>query len=326
MKPRILVSREVFDETLEYLREHCEVQSNQEDRPLAPDELGRALADKDGLVCALTDRVDAQLLASCPRLKAVANIAVGYNNIDVAACSARGIQVTNTPGVLDDSTADFAWALMLAAARRVAELDALTRRGEWTGWRLKQWMGVDVHHATLGIIGMGRIGQAIARRAMGFDMRVRYCNRTRLDAAAEERLGARFAAKAQLLAESDFVILQVPYSPETHHLIGAAELATMKPAAILVNTSRGGVVDDAALAQALKNRKIRAAALDVYEGEPKLHPELIGLPNAVLAPHVASSTEKTRLAMAMTAAHNLVAALSGAAPPNLVNPEAVKRR
>ncbi len=325
MKPKILVTREVFDETLQYLARHCEVQSNQEDRPFAPSELAAQLADKEGLLCALTDRVDAQLIACSAKLKVIANIAVGYNNIDVAACTARGIRVTNTPGVLDDSTADFAWALLLAAARRVAELDALTRRGEWTGWRLKQWMGVDVHRATLGIIGMGRIGQAIARRAAGFEMPVLYCNRTRLDQPTERRLGARFAAKQDLLAESDFLVLQVPYSAATHHLIGAPELASMKRSAILVNTSRGGVVDDAALVEALKSGGLRAAALDVYEGEPSVHPGLVGLPNAVLAPHVASSTERTRLAMAMTAARNLVAALSGAVPPNLVNPHTVQQ-
>ena len=319
MKPRILVTREVFDETLAYLAEHCEVDSNQQDTPLEPQEMVTRLTGRQGMVCCLTDRVDAALLAACPGLQAVANIAVGYNNIDVAACTARGVMVTNTPGVLDDSTADFAWALMLAAARRVAELDTRVRHGEWTGWLLKQWLGVDVHHATLGIVGMGRIGQAIARRASGFDMNVLYCNRKRLDAALEQRLNARHVAKRELLEQSDFVILQVPYSAETHHLIGGQELAWMKPSAILVNSSRGGVVDDAALVEALSRGKLRGAALDVFENEPKLHPGFLGLANIVLAPHVASSTEATRALMAMTAARNLVAALAGSTPPNWVN-------
>ena len=225
MKPKVLVTREVFDETLSYLSQSCEVESNQSDAQFAPAELARRLSDKDGALCCLTESIDAKLLAACPRLQAVANIAVGYNNIDVAACSAQGIMVTNTPGVLDDSTADFAWALLLAAARRVAELDATIRAGRWTHWQLKQWMGIDVHGATLGIIGMGRIGQAIAKRAAGFDMPVLYCNRNRLDTATEKRLNATWVGKDGLLARADFVMLQLPYSKDTHHLIGAAEIS-----------------------------------------------------------------------------------------------------
>jgi glyoxylate/hydroxypyruvate/2-ketogluconate reductase len=324
MKPAILVTREVFDDTLAFLAESCDVESNQTDLILAPDELALRAAGKEGILCCLTDAIDAKLLATAPNLKAVANIAVGYNNIDVAACTARGVMVTNTPGVLDDSTADFAWALMMAAARRVAELDATIRAGKWTHWQLKQWMGIDVHGATLGIIGMGRIGQAIARRATGFDMPVLYCNRTKLPAAVETRLNARWVGKDELLARADFVVLQLPYSKETHHLIGAPELATMKPSAILVNTARGGVVDDEALIDALRSGRIRAAGLDVFEGEPRLNPGFLTLDNAVLAPHVASSTDATRARMAMTAAKNLVAALSGAVPPNLLNHDARK--
>ncbi len=324
MKPAILVTREVFDDTLAFLAESCDVESNQTDLILAPDELALRAAGKEGILCCLTDAIDAKLLAAAPNLKAVANIAVGYNNIDVAACTARGVMVTNTPGVLDDSTADFAWALMMAAARRVAELDATIRAGKWTHWQLKQWMGIDVHGATLGIIGMGRIGQAIARRATGFDMPVLYCNRTQLPAVVEKRLNARWVSKGELLAQADFVVLQLPYSKETHHLIGAPELATMKPSAILVNTARGGVVDDEALIDALRSGRIRAAGLDVFEGEPRLNPGFLTLDNAVLAPHVASSTDATRARMAMTAAKNLVAALSGAVPPNLLNHDAIK--
>jgi gluconate 2-dehydrogenase len=251
----------------------------------------------------------------------VANIAVGYNNIDLAACNARRILVTNTPGVLDDSTADLAWTLMLGAARRVSEVERYIRDGEWKGWRLKQWLGVDVHHSTLGIVGMGRIGQAIARRAAGFDMRVLYHNRRRVAESIELDLKTSWVTLEELLRQSDFVVLQVPYSAETHHLIGAAQLAAMKPTAILINSTRGGVVDDAALVQALKNGTIRAAGLDVFENEPKLNPGFLELDNVVLTPHIGSSTEATRRAMAMTAAKNAVAALTGGRPPNVVNPE-----
>jgi len=324
MKPKILVTREVFDETLDYLAQHCEVESNQQDLPFTVAALAQRLADKDGVMCCLTDRIDGALLERSTRLKVVANIAVGYNNIDVAACTARGVMATNTPGVLDDSTADLAWALMLATARRLTEVESYIRAGEWTGWRLKQWLGVDVHHATLGIIGMGRIGQAIAKRASGFDMRVLYHNRKPLAKEIEQRLNATYVGMNELLAQSDFVILQVPYSPQTHHLIGAAELKSMKPTAILVNSTRGGVVDDAALIAALKAGTIRGAGLDVFENEPKLDPGFLALRNVVLAPHIGSSTEATRRAMAMTAAKNLVAGLTGGTPPNLLNPEVKK--
>ncbi len=320
MKPKVLVTREVFDETLAYLAEHCEVESNQADVPFDPEMLAQRLRDKDGVACCLTDPIDAKLLARCPQLKVVANIAVGYNNIDLAACTARGVMVTNTPGVLDDSTADLAFALILATARRLTEVGSYIRAGEWTGWRLKQWLGVDVHHATLGIIGMGRIGQVIAKRALGFDMRVIYHNRTRLAFDIEKRLKATWVTRDDLLAQADFVVLQMPYSPQTHHLIGAAELSQMKSSAILINSTRGGVVDDAALIRALKSGTIRAAGLDVFEGEPKLDPGFLELKNVVLAPHVGSSTEATRRAMAMTAARNAVAALTGGVPPNLLNP------
>ncbi|HEU0289163.1 MAG TPA: D-glycerate dehydrogenase [Burkholderiales bacterium] len=322
MNPKILVTREVFDDTLAYLAQHCDVESNQEDRAFDPEALARRLADKSGVMCTLTDRVDTKLIERCPMLKVVANIAVGYNNIDLAACTARGIMATNTPGVLDDSTADLAWALMLGAARRVTELERRVRGGEWTGWRLKQWLGVDVHHATLGIFGMGRIGQAIARRAAGFEMKVLYHNRNRVDSEIEKKLRASFVTRDELLKQSDFVVLQLPYSPETHHLIGASELKLMKPTAILINSTRGGVVDDAALVAALGDGTIRAAGLDVFENEPRLNPGFLGLDNVVLMPHIGSSTEATRRAMAMTAATNLVAALTGGTPSNLLNPAA----
>ena len=325
-KPKILVTREVFDETLEYLHQHTDVQTNQEDAPFAPAALAAAVADKDGLMCCLTDRVDAALLEAAPTLKVVANIAVGYNNIDVPACTAHGVMATNTPGVLDDSTADLAWALMLGTARRLTEVERRIRAGEWTGWRLKQWLGVDVHHATLGIVGMGRIGQAIARRASGFEMKVLYHNRNRIAPDLERKCKATYAALDVLLAQADFVVLQVPYSPQTHHLIGAAQLGQMKGSAVLINSTRGGVVDDAALVKALQDGVIRGAGLDVFENEPKLNPAFLKLDNVVLAPHIGSSTEGTRKAMAMLAAQNLVAAVRGETPPNLLNPDARAKR
>ena len=321
MKPRVLVTREVFDATLAFLGEHCAVESNQQDVPFAADALAQRLADKAGVVCCLTDKIDEPLLARCPQLKVVANIAVGYNNIDLAACSAHGVMATNTPEVLTDTTADLAFALMLAAARRLTEAEAYIRAGQWQGWHLKQLLGIDVHHATLGIIGMGRIGRTIARRAQGFEMRVIYHDPVRQPADVERRLNATYASKDELLAQADFVILQMPYSPQTHHLIGAAELKKMKPTAILINSTRGGIVDDAALIRALKDGTIRAAGLDTFEGEPKLDSGFFKLKNVVLEPHIGSSTEATRRAMAMTAAKNAVAALTGGMPPNLLNPE-----
>jgi len=324
MAHKVVVTREVFDDVLERLRAGATVVDNPSDRPLSPEELAARAADADALVCAMTDRIDDALLARCPKLKVVANIAVGHNNIDLAACTARGVMATNTPGVLDETTADFAWALMLGAARRVTEAERYLREGRWTGWQLKQLLGVDVHHATIGIIGMGRIGQAIARRAQGFSMSVLYCNRSRLDAETERSLNARWVARDELLAAADFVVLMVPYSPATHHLIGAAELARMKPTAVLVNTARGGVVDDRALVEALQRRTIAAAGIDVFEGEPAFDRDFLALDNVVLAPHIASSSAATRRGMAMLAARNALCVLSGERPPNLLNPEAWK--
>jgi lactate dehydrogenase-like 2-hydroxyacid dehydrogenase len=323
-KPRIQVTREVFDEVLEYLGRHFEVSSNQSDRPFSAAELAAALADKDGALTVLTDRVDGTLVAGCPKLKAVCNIAVGYNNFDLAALSARGVIATNTPGVLDAATADFTWALILATARRLTEAEAWLRAGEWKGWKLKQFLGLDVQGATLGVVGMGRIGQAVAKRARGFDMPVLYYNRTRLAPELERECNAGHASLDELLARADIITLHTPYSPATHHLIGAAQLAKMKPGAILIHAARGGVVDDAALIAALKNGPLAAAGLDVYENEPKLDPEFLKLKNVVLAPHIASATTSTRRNMAMLAARNLVAALGGERPPNLLNPDALR--
>ena len=320
MKPGVLVTREVFQEVLEYLARHFEVDSNQADTPLTPAQLAGRLADKDGALITLTERIDAALLARCSKLKAVCNIAVGFNNIDLKACSERGVLATNTPGVLDDSTADFTWALILATARRVTEAERHLRAGEWKGWKLEQFLGADVHHATLGILGMGRIGQAVARRARGFDMTVLYHNTRRLSAEVEKSCHAAYVSKDELLARADILTIHLPYSPATHHIMGAGELAKMKPTAILIHAARGGVVDDAALVEALRCGTIAAAGLDVFEGEPALNPEFLKLDNVVLTPHIASSTLATRRRMAMMAAENLVAALTTGHPPNLLNP------
>jgi lactate dehydrogenase-like 2-hydroxyacid dehydrogenase len=326
MKPKVLVTREVFDETLELLGQQLDVTSNQSDTPLTAEDLAVRLADKSGALTVLTDKIDEALLAKCPNLRAVCNIAVGFNNFDLKAMSARGVLGTNTPGVLDAATADFTWALILATARRLTEAEAWLRAGQWHGWKLKQFLGLDVQGATLGVIGMGRIGQAVARRARGFDMPVLYYNRKRLDPALERECNARHASLDELLAQSDIVTLHTPYSAESHHLIGAAQLAKMKKTAILIHAARGGVVDDAALIAALNNGTIAAAGMDVYENEPKFTPEFLKLANVVLAPHIASATTRTRRHMAMLAAKNLMTALSGQRPPNLLNPDALKPR
>jgi gluconate 2-dehydrogenase len=317
---KVLITRGIFPEVVAALAKRFEVEHNAEDRPWAPQELARRLAGKSGAMATVMDRFDEPILAQCPELKVISNIAVGYNNIDVPAATKRGIRVTNTPGVLDDTTADLTWALLMAAARRIAEADAYVRRGDWKiAFGVQYFLGMDIHHATLGIIGMGRIGQAIARRAAGFDMRVLYNNRSRLAAADEKRLNASWAERERLLAESDFVVVMAPYSPATHHLIGAAEIARMKPTAILVNSARGGVVDDAALVEALRAKRIAGAGLDVFEGEPAINPEFVKLPNVVLTPHIGSASRATRIIMCNTAAANMAAVLEGRDPPNPVN-------
>ncbi len=324
MKAKILVAREVFPEVLERLRQHFEVDDNQADVVLGVEGLKQRLADKAGALTAATDPVTAEVIAAAPQLKAVCNFAVGYNNIDLAACNRAGVMATNTPGVLDDTTADLAWALLMATARRLPAAERWLRNGEWKGWQFIQWLGSDVHHATLGILGMGRIGQTVARRALGFDMKVIYHNRTPLAADQEAAIRASWVDKQTLLREADFLVLLLPYSPATHHTIGAAELALMKPTAHLINVARGGIVDDEALISALRQRRLSGAGLDVFEGEPKFNPGYLELDNVALTPHIGSSSRATRMAMAMTAADNLIAALSGQRPPNLLNPEAFK--
>ncbi len=321
MKPKILVTRQVFPEVVARLAQHFEVDHNASDDIMSPELLRRRADGCTGVICCLTEKIDAAFLDACPTVKVVSNIAVGYNNIDIAEVSKRGVMATNTPGVLDDTTADLTFALLMAAARRITETEGRLRRGEWKkGFALQQWLGADIHHASLGIIGMGRIGQTIARRALGFEMQVRYFNRTRLDAAAESKLNARYASKDEVLRDSDFVVVMVPYSPATHHLIGAAEIALMKPSAILINTARGGVVDDVALIDALKHKRIAGAGLDVFENEPAFNAEFLKLDNVALTPHIGSATHNTRMNMAMLAVDNMIAALSGKKPPNLLNP------
>ena len=330
MKPNILVARAVFDDVVTRLREHFDVTENRSDTIFTPEELSERLVGKTGAFITGSERIDAALLDAHPQLKAVCNMAVGYNNIDIPACTAHGVLVTNTPDVLTETTADFGFALMMATARRMAESEHFLRRGEWKKWAYDMFTGSDVHGATLGILGMGRIGQSIARRgALGFGMRVIYHNRSRLDAATESQLGARYVSKETLLREADHLIIVVPYSSATHHIVGANELALMKPSATLTNIARGGVIDDAALAVALARKQIAAAGLDVFEGEPVVNPALLALPNVVLTPHIASATVATRRAMANLAADNLIAALgfgpNAGRPPTPINAELLQR-
>ena len=326
MKPTILVSGHLTDDILSLLAQEYDVRANREDRPMGRADLLEAVAGADGFLSMITDAVDAELLDAAPRLRVVSNMAVGYNNIDVAAATARGIVVTNTPGILTEATAELAFALILAAARRVVDLDRRTRAGEWTCWAPLLFLSREVSGKTLGVVGLGRIGRAVARRARAFGMRVLYHSRSRLEAEEERDLGVEYAEKDELLATADFVSLHVPLSAETRHLIGRRELDLMKPTAYLINTSRGPVVDEAALVEALKARRIEGAGLDVYENEPMLAPGLAALDNAVLLPHVGSATVETRTKMARMAAENLLSALRGERPAHVVNPEVWPRR
>jgi len=276
----------------------------------------------DALLCILTDSIDAEVMdAAGPQLKIIANYAVGYNNIDVAAATQRRIPVTNTPGVLTETTADLAWALLMAAARRLGESERLLRAGRWAGWGPMLFLGVDIHGKTLGIYGMGRIGQAMARRAKGFDMRVIYHDQTPIAQELEQQLNAAYVDKAALLAESDFLSIHCPLTPETRHAFGEAEFKAMKPTAVIINSARGPIIDEKALAHALNNNVIFAAGLDVFEDEPAIHPDLLECQNAVLIPHLGSASQETRGRMAEIAAANILARLNGQTPPACVNPE-----
>jgi glyoxylate/hydroxypyruvate/2-ketogluconate reductase len=319
-KPKILVARAIFPEIIAKLEQHFDVTANTADELWSKSQLIAQLQGKQGIFTAAREPIDAEVLAACPELKICSSMAVGYNNFDIDAMTKAGVLATNSPDVLTETTADFGFALLMATARRIAESEHYLRAGQWTKWSHDQLAGSDIHGSILGILGMGRIGQGIAKRgAHGFGMKVIYHNRSRLDPALEAQCKASYVSKEELLKTADHLVLVLPYSPASHHTIGAAELALMKPSAILVNIARGGIVDDAALAIALRDRRIAAAGLDVYEGEPKVHPDLLTVPNVVLTPHIASSTIPTRLAMANLAADNLIAFFSGNKPLTPIN-------
>lgn len=321
VKPRVLVTREIAPEAIARLKQHFTISANQSDRPVSPRQLLQNLKGMNGAVTLTTDIITDDVLAKNPQLKIVSNVAVGYNNLDVAAGTRRGVMMTNTPGVVDDATADLTWALILAAARGISLADRTVRAGKWKRWRMMEFLGQDVYGKTIGVIGFGRIGRGVARRAMGFNMKVLYASRSRASDTIEQELRASYVDKHTLLRESDVVTLHLPLFPETRHYIGAADLAVMKKTAVLVNASRGPVVDEKALVKALKAKRIAAAALDVYEHEPALSPGLASLANVVLTPHVGSGTYETRLKMSNMAVTNCIAGLSGQRPPNLLNPD-----
>jgi glyoxylate reductase len=314
MVKSVFISNVLPEEARKLIPREWAVEYNETDIPLPKGELTRRLQGKDGLVCHIISSIDEEVFAACPGLKVVANVAVGFNNIDVAAATRHRVVVTNTPDVLTETTADFAWALLMAAARRVVEADRYARAGEWKAWKWDLLWGADVHGKTLGVIGFGRIGRAVARRGRGFDMRIVYHDAVRADTIAERDLGATFVAKERLLADADFVTVHTNLTAETRHLIDEAALKTMKRTAILVNAARGPIVDEAALVQALREGWIAGAGLDVFEDEPKIHPGLLPLPNVVLAPHIASASRDTRTEMAILAVRNCVAVLEGKPP------------
>lgn len=322
-KPKVLATRPLFPAAQEILNASCDVEYWTQPDRIPRDELLRRVKDKEALVCLLTETVNLELLGAAPKLRIAANVAVGFDNIDVSVCTKRGVVATNTPGVLDETTADFAWTLMMAVSRRLIEGEMLARSGNWKGWDLDQLVGTDVWGKTLGIVGFGRIGRAMARRALGFQMKVIYTDAVRAPEAVEKELNATNRPLNDLLAESDFVSVHVPLLPETRGLFDAPKLFRMKPTAFLINTSRGAVVDEAALVHALESKKIAGAALDVFENEPFIHPGL-KRPNVVLAPHIASASIETRTRMACMAAENVVALFKGQRPANMLNPEVLK--
>jgi glyoxylate reductase len=321
MPLKVFVTRPVFEETIEYLKKDTEVTSNPEDRVLSKQELVNHLKGANAVLSLLTDAIDREVLESAPQLKVVANFAVGFNNIDIDAATKLGVVVTNTPGVLTETTADFAWALLMAVARRIVEADKFTRAGKFKVWGPRMFLGYDVYGRTLGIVGLGRIGQAVARRAAGFGMRTVFYDSMPVPDAVVRELGVQAVSFKELCRTSDFISLHVPLLPETKHLFNDETFGLTRPGCILVNTSRGPVVDEKALVRALRAGKIAGAGLDVYENEPALEPELLNMDNVVLAPHIASASHETRLKMCMMAADNLLAALKDQRPPNLVNPD-----
>ena len=323
-RPKVFATHQLFDEARQILDAACDVEYwTNEERP-SREEVLRRVKDKEGLVCLLTEKVNDDLLRAAAKLRIAANVAVGYDNIDVDTCTKRGVVATNTPGVLDETTADFAWALMMAVARRLSEGEQLARSGNWKGWNLDQLCGADIWGKTLGLVGFGRIGRAVARRALGFHMKVIYTDAVKAPAELEKSLNAEFRDMNTLLAESDFISLHVPLIPETRGLFDSPKFYRMKPTAFLINTSRGPVVEEAALVAALDAKKIAGAALDVFENEPFIHPGL-KRSNVVLAPHLASASLETRTKMAVMAAENVVALFKGQLPPNMLNPAVLKK-
>lgn len=318
MRPTVVVTRRIPQDGIALLETYFDVRENRDDRPYTPDELAERAGDADAIVALLTDKIDEPLLSHCPKLKVVANVAVGYDNVDLGAAIRHGVAVTNTPGVLTDATADFAFTLLLAAARRIVEADRYVRAGRFKGFEIMGFLGGSLVGRTLGIAGFGRIGQAIARRGHGFGMEIIYQDENPVPGAVEAELGARRVDKATLVGASDYLSLHVPLMPSTFHYIGEPELRAMKKTAYLINTARGPVVDEGALARALKDGEIAGAGLDVFEREPEVHPDLLKLDNVVLAPHIASANVETRTKMALIAAENAIAACSGHTPPNLV--------
>jgi gluconate 2-dehydrogenase len=325
MKNHVLVTKRIYPEAVELLKQHAEVDYVDSDDGLSAEQLSRRIQGKQAVVSQLTDRFDAAVIESLEGVRSISNVAVGFDNIDVAAATRKGILVTNTPDVLTDTTADFAFALLMAAARRVVEGHHYVHSGQWRKWYIDLLVGHDVHHRTIGIFGMGRIGQAVAKRAGGFSMRVLYHDAIRAPEALEKSLALELVSAEDLLRQSDFISVHVPLLPETRKMIGAAQLRMMKPTAILVNTSRGPVVDEAALAEALERKIIAGAGLDVFEQEPRVHPLLLKLENVVLAPHIASASIDTRRKMSLVAVENALAAMEGRRPPNLLNPDVTGR-
>ena len=324
-KPRVLATRPLFPAAQQILNASCDVEYWTQPERISKEELLRRVKDKEGLVCLLTEKVDDELLRAAPKLRIAANVAVGFDNVDVPACTKRGVVATNTPGVLDETTADFAWTLLMAVARRLGEGEQLARSGNWKGWDLDQLVGTDVWGKKLGLVGFGRIGRAVARRAAGFQMRVTYCDAVRAPLDIEKELKAEYRDLNTLLAESDFVSVHVPLLAETRGLFDGSQFSRMKTTAFLINTSRGAVVDESALVHALESGKIAGAALDVYENEPFIHPGLKRA-NVVLAPHIASGSLETRTKMACIAAENITALFKGQRPPNMLNADVLKTR
>jgi glyoxylate reductase len=324
-KWKVVVTRLMPEAGMKLLREHCDLRVWGEDRPIPPETLKSWVAGADGIVCLLSDPVRAELMdAAGPSLKAISTMAVGIDNIDVAEATRRGIFVGHTPGVLTEATADLTWALIMSLGRRIVEGDRLVRSGKWTGWGPMQLIGGDFLGRTLGIVGMGRIGQAVARRAAGFEMKIIYHNRRPLPTADERKFNARYAGMEELIATSDYISLHCPLNDQSRHLFNRETIGRMKPSAYLINVARGPVVDEAALVEALRAGKIAGAAFDVYEREPELSPGLTDLPNVVLAPHIGSASGQTRDRMSVMTAENLLRALRGECPEWCANPEAVK--